>query len=220
MNQDQFKHLKTYKNPFDLDKLLDQLEFDETSSRSRDVSSRTSHNWLADWLPNISFEAFAGFFQLLAWAALAIAIVAVVWFIAKMIMAYEGRGVIKTELAEGQVDQQIIVAPGETAVNQYLARARELAARGEFAQAIMMLVQGAMSDIERRNQIKFRRGLTAYDYLRAVRKNPPRHQALQHILRIYEPIGFGRRVANAEHFQISLTEFEGEFLGANPASES
>ncbi|MCA9038768.1 MAG: DUF4129 domain-containing protein [Planctomycetaceae bacterium] len=225
LDSDQFKHLKSYKNPFDLDNLLDELETKSKSSSSRSSSSsrRASSGWF-DWLPSFNFgsmgAAFGMLFQLLFWGLLVGVALVLIYFIGKAIVAYERRGQATTEVLADQTDQQIIVAPGETAVNQYWARARELAARGEYAQAIMLLVQGAMSDIERRNQIKFRRGLTSYDYLRAVRGEPPRHQALQQILRVYEPIGFGRRPATADNFETSLNQFEAQFLAANSPSDS
>ena len=225
LDQDQFKHLKTFKNPFDLDGLLDDSELIEDSPSTSPASQRSrgsSSGWF-DWLSGWDFgslgSAIGLLVEVLFWGFLIAVGLVLIYFIGKTIARYERQSQELTEKLADQTDQQIVVAPGETAVNQYLARARELAARGEYAQAIMLLVQGAMSDIERRNQIKFRRGLTSYDYLRAVRSEPPRYQALRDILRIYEPIGFGRRLATADHFETSLHQFEAQFLAATPSSD-
>ncbi|QDU82849.1 hypothetical protein Pla110_46120 [Polystyrenella longa] len=225
LDQDQFKHLKDHNNPFDLDGLLNRLETSNKESSPKKTSTRASSSpgWF-DWLPSFDFSSLGSAFGMLIefgfWGILIVIGLVLIYFLGKAVMAYERRKQELTDELIEPTDQQIVAAPGETAVNQYLARARELAANREYAKAIMQLVQGAMSDIERRNQIKFRRGLTSYDYLRAVRGEPPRHQALQQLLRVYEPIGFGRRVATEDHFETSLNQFEAEFLAANPSPNS
>lgn len=94
--------------------------------------------------------------------------------------------------------------PGEYAADVYLNRAAELAAAGQTREAIGQLLLGAMSYIEREELIRFRRGLTSRDYLRAVRSRAELYAALKNIVGIYEPICFGRREALTEHYQSSL----------------
>ena len=68
-----------------------------------------------------------------------------------------------------------------------------------------------MSHIERAGWIRFRRGLTYRDYLRATRDHAQAHEALRDIVGTYEPLGFGRRPASGEHFTKSLERYEEGF---------
>jgi len=68
-----------------------------------------------------------------------------------------------------------------------------------------------MSATERSGLIRFRRGLTHRDYLRALRGRNRPHQALRTIVGVYEPICFGRRPAQIDHFQTSLDGYETGF---------
>ena len=55
--------------------------------------------------------------------------------------------------------------------------------------------------------IRYRRGLTFRDYLRAVRGYDRQHQYFGGMIRLYEPIGFGRRAANRESFDSVLASY-------------
>lgn len=70
---------------------------------------------------------------------------------------------------------------------------------------------GAMSHIERQQLIRYRRGLTYRDYLTAVRRQESLFQGLRSMVRLYEPIGFGRRDATEDMFQQSLAEYRTGF---------
>ncbi|HLJ12281.1 MAG TPA: DUF4129 domain-containing protein, partial [Planctomycetaceae bacterium] len=105
---------------------------------------------------------------------------------------------------EGESD----IPPGDLPADEYLRRAIELAGKGMFREAIGQLILGAMSRTERSGLVRFRRGLTHRDYLRALRQRPQQHQAFRSIVGIYEPICFGRRPADVDHYQASLEGYE------------
>ncbi|MDA1014020.1 MAG: hypothetical protein O3A00_06155, partial [Planctomycetota bacterium] len=85
-----------------------------------------------------------------------------------------------------------------------------------FREAIAQLLLGAMSNIERSGLLRFRRGLTHRDYMRAARANDTVYPALRSMVRLYEPLGFGRRTATRKHFDLSLSGYETGFHGTTP----
>lgn len=210
LESSQYRHLKKIKNPF--------LDGGETRSLPK-KKQRPRSNWFPNWDLSGLGTAFASLFHVLAWTLL-FAICAVgLYFIGRAIGNYERNKAEETAPEPSQVvSQQISVSPGETAVEEFWRKAREAAAAGQFSDAIQFLLQGAMSDIEHQHQIRFRRGLTLYDYLRALRKIPERYTAFKNLIDAYEPVGFGRHVATSDLFQQSLNYFEAEFLATNSPS--
>ena len=101
--------------------------------------------------------------------------------------------------------------PGELPADAYLQRAQELAAAGDFRQAIRQLLLGGMSWIERAGLIRFRQGLTNYDYLRVLLQQHRAREGFSAIVRQFEEIYFGRREATAERFQTSLQGYRSGF---------
>jgi len=116
-------------------------------------------------------------------------------------------GWLEDDYEEGEGE----LSPGELSADVYLNRADEFAASGNLREAIAQLQLGAMSSIEREGLIRFRRGLTCRDYLRAARPRETWHAALREIVRIYEPICFGRRAAEREHYDALLNQYLGAF---------
>lgn len=107
-------------------------------------------------------------------------------------------------------------APGELPADVYIGEAEKLAAQGLFREAIAQLLLGAMSNVERSGLIRYRRGLTHRDYLRAIRLNEPLYASMKGMVRLYEPLGFGRRDATRKHFDLTLTGYETGFHGTAP----
>lgn len=101
--------------------------------------------------------------------------------------------------------------PGELPADAYLRRARELAAAGDFRQAVRQLLLGGMSWIERAGLIRFRQGLTNYDYVRVLGERPRERQGFLAVVRQFEEIYFGRREATAERFQAGLDGYRAGF---------
>ena len=135
----------------------------------------------------------------------------VVWLIARVVKSHRhdpARGGIPTV---GDLPLELAVPPGELAASTYETRALALADQGEFAGAIRELLLGSMSWIERSALIRFRKGLTNRDYVRAVWRQQERRAAFLVTGSSFERVYFGRRKATAEMFQKCLTAFQGAF---------
>lgn len=102
-------------------------------------------------------------------------------------------------------------SPGETAADVYLQRALQLAERGLYHAALAHLLLGGMSWIERRDWIRYRRGLTARDYLRSIRNHPLHYRGLKQIIETYEPVEYGRRSATQAAFAAALRGYRAAF---------
>jgi hypothetical protein len=99
-------------------------------------------------------------------------------------------------------------SPGELPADAYLARARELARRQRYREALAQLLLGGMSSIERGGLIRHRRGLTLRDYLRALRGKEGAFDGFRTMIGLYEPVAFGRRVASDQTFHDALSAYE------------
>lgn len=106
--------------------------------------------------------------------------------------------------------------PGERPASVYLREALALAAAGDYAGAIRQLLLGSMSWTERRGLIRFRRGLTNREYLRAVRSRPAQLQCMQEVVLAFEEVFFGRRPATRERFERVLPEYRAAFESDDP----
>lgn len=161
-------------------------------------------------------QAVGGLAQILAWSVLAVIAGLIVFLIVKAIMDYERPeklvgGDAGPGEAEGPLEPEH--PPGEYPADVYLARARELAAAGRYREAITQLLLGAMSSLERAGLVRYRRGLTCRDYARAVRAHKPQYTSLRNMVRLYEPLAFGRRPAAHHHFERGLKEYQSGFAG-------
>jgi hypothetical protein len=149
--------------------------------------------------------------QALAYAVLAALGALIIWLVVKAVNRFRARGNTglgrRRNYEEGEAD----IPPGDLPGDEYLRRARELAEQGLFREAIAQLILGAMSFTERSGLIRFRRGLTHRDYLRALRGRNEQHQALRTIVAVYEPICFGRQPAQLGHFDTSLDGYQTGF---------
>ncbi len=144
---------------------------------------------------------------------LAILIVAgvLIWVLAKILPQHQNdpnRGGIPsiTELAG-----EISAPPGEQAVSTYESRAVMYGQKGEFSMAIRELLLGSMSWIERAGLIRFRKGLTNRDYVRAVWRQEDKRSAYLVTGSEFELVFFGRRAATEAMFERCLSAFQGAF---------
>lgn len=101
--------------------------------------------------------------------------------------------------------------PGELPSSEYERRALAYAERGDFRSALRELVLGTMSWIERAEMIRYRRGLTNRDYVRAVWREPQQRESMLLIVESFELVFFGRRLADSPRFDRALTEFRSSF---------
>lgn len=167
--------------------------------------------------PSATFGNFgaglAGLFKALGILAIAVMIVVIVILIVKAIQDRESRlegeltGTFANDVGELEVDHP----PSEYPSEEYLRRAAQLARAGDFRQAVAFVLLGAMSEVESRGFIRYRKGLTQRDYYRTVRRHQTIGNAYRNLLKIYEPLGFGRRSAELKHYQTAVKLFRGGF---------
>jgi hypothetical protein len=148
-------------------------------------------------------------FHILAWAILTMICGMILWLIVKAIRERErplafARGAEGTELLELEPAQ----APGDFPADVYVAQALRLAEEGRYKEAVVQLVLGAMSRVERAGWVRFRRGMTVRDYLRGIDNRPAAHQGFHSMIRVFEPVAFGRREPTRLHFDQSLKGYE------------
>lgn len=112
---------------------------------------------------------------------------------------------------QGEIALDQMTSPAESEASTYLQNANALAQTGDYHHAIIQLLYGSMSFIERSGWIRFRKGLTYRDYLRAARPHGLAGDSFRLMIRTYEPLGFGRRKATREHFESTLSHYEAAF---------
>ena len=163
-------------------------------------------------------EAISGLYTVFAVLMLILIVSLIVYVVIKSWAGSEqtldATTAVPTDRIEGDIEPE--TAPGELPADVYISAAQELANKGQYREAIAQLLLGAMSNIERSGMVRFRRGLTHRDYMRAVRPNETIYPALRSMVRLYEPLGFGRRPATSKHFDLSLSGYESGFHGTTP----
>jgi hypothetical protein len=169
--------------------------------------------------------AVGGIFQVIGWIIAAIAAGAMLYLIGMGIVALvsglrnRDKEISAGDTAVANDPMEPDKSPGELPADVYLQRARELASAGKFREAIAQLLLGGMSNLERAGIVKYRKGLTHRDYVRASRSQPQFYQAMRSMVRLYEPLGFGRRTPAPQHFEQSLSAYEAGFRAAPPATK-
>ncbi len=165
---------------------------------------------------NSSFFAFGGYFLLLVSYACVVCICCLILYL--LFVSITGidhrrktQDTTVTQQLQGEMTLEQSVSPAENGVSLYLERAQNFAQSGDYHNAIIQLLYGSMSFIERSGWIRFRKGLTYRDYLRAARPHGLPGESFRQIIRTYEPLGFGRREATREHFESSLHSYEAAF---------
>jgi len=171
--------------------------------------------------------AVSGFLQVIGWIITAIVAGFMLFLIGKGIVAlvawFRDRDKDIADATEGAIANNPLEpdkSPGELPADVYIQRARELAAAGKYREAIAQLLLGGMSNLERAGVVKYRKGLTHRDYVRAARRVPladgtasatREYQSMRAMVRLYEPLGFGRRPPTPKHFEQSLAAYEAGF---------
>ncbi len=187
-------------------------------------SAAQGESWDWDWDWNWGFgDWFAGIgptlvyiVTLVAYSALVIMVVLIVVLVIRALTEHWGPWGESRRLAHAAaVPLADDHSPGELAADLYRQRALGFAAAHDYRAALGQLVLGAMSAIERARWIRYRRGLTLYDYLRSVRSRPAQRAGWQTIAGAYEPVEYGRRQATPEAFQRALAGYEASFLSTS-----
>ncbi|MEZ6124781.1 MAG: DUF4129 domain-containing protein [Planctomycetaceae bacterium] len=153
------------------------------------------------------------FGNILLFIGLAVIIAAAIWIIGTVLKANDGgRRAGRDGLFDEDGDlTDLATPPGELAASTYEPRALQLAQDGQYRLAVRELLLGSMSWIERAGMIRFRKGLTNRDYLRAVWRQDLHRNAFGITAQQFERIYFGRRVATREMFNDCLHAFQGAF---------
>jgi uncharacterized protein DUF4129 len=151
----------------------------------------------------------AGALRVVVWAALALVIVMVI----VLVIRNRGRDAGPVEPPRSAIAREDGPAPtpGERPEGEFVQQALMHARAGRHREAIRQLLMGAMSVVERRGLIRYRKGLTNRDYLRAVAREPALRRALEPIVSAFDEVYFGRRGASAERFDECLREYRGAF---------
>ena len=126
----------------------------------------------------------------------------ILWLIVKAIRDFERSAPLETAVPHDRspLGLEPAQAPGDLPADIYVAHAKLLAEQGNYREAVVQLLLGAMSRVERAGWVRFRRGMTVRDYLRAIRQHRPAYQGFRDIVRVCEPLCFGRRVPTQAAF--------------------
>ncbi len=178
--------------------------------------------WVASWFRPTrtvpaggggwSFGGFSGG-TVIVWVLVGILLAIIVAFIIKSASVRIADEKERTRVAS-DLDTDAIqpsTPPGEIPSDEYMHRAMELARQGDNRRALRQLVLGGMSWIERAGLIRFRKGLTNRDYVRAVYRREQQRKRFAGIILNFERVYFGRREASDEQFQKCLTEYKNAF---------
>ena len=206
--------------------IFSQSEFRGLREKKSQPVESERPEWLKkfmDWLDKLfsgTGQALSGLgivVQILAYVVLAAICCLIIWLVVRAVNKYRGRQTIGGKRRGSFEEGEGEIPPGDIPADEYLRRAGELAEKGLFREAIGQLILGAMSRTERSGLIRFRRGLTNRDYLRALRGRAMQHHAFRAIVGVYEPICFGRRAAQIDHYRMSLDGYETGFQQPLPA---
>ena len=173
-------------------------------------------------LAGIFSESLGFVFHGVAWFFLIAVCVLIVFLIVKAMIDYDrplkldvsGEGGASSENEEPEL------VPGVLPADVYFNKAGELAAAGKYREAIVQLLLGAMSHVERTGLIKYRSSLTHRDYVRALREDTTISGAMRDMVRTFEPLGFGRREATRQHFDETLSNYEKGFRASSQVLEN
>lgn len=186
--------------------------------------------WLWNLFPSIPNVAGVGLNGLkevataLGWGIVALLVAAVIWLIIKAVNAYRWRLRNRFQPLPNFEQQTLELPPGDIPADEFRQRAEHLAQQQLFGEAIAQLLLGSMSQMERSELIRFRRGLTYRDYLRALRGHPRHRDAFRAMVQTYLPIGFGRRPATATQYHEAAAHYDQAFaqpiVTTPPASET
>lgn len=151
--------------------------------------------------------------KLLLFVGLTVLVLVAIWLVASLLKKSDpNRKLDRSGLfGDEKAISNLSAPPGELAVSTYESRAISMAASGDYRLAIRELLIGSMSWVERAGLIRFRKGLTNRDYIRAVLRQEEQRTAYGRTALEFERVYFGRRVATAEMFDRCLESFQGSF---------
>lgn len=202
----------------EFDQIFAQPEFRRLRHGVPQKAENAAPDWLdrfVEWLKSLfdreGSSGLGALWQVLAYTALAVLVSLVIWLIVRAVNSWRHVESEKQVGARRALEGEAALPPGDLSADEYQRRAEELAARGAYREAVGQLILGAMSRIERAGLIRFRHGLTHRDYLRALRGRVAPQQAFRTQVAVYEPICFGRRPADEEHYRAAFEAYRAGF---------
>ena len=149
----------------------------------------------------------------LAYLIVAIVVIAIIVAIVMSIMAtLRSREIDFDETNSTQLEEGVATTePGLIPADIYLARADELANRGRYRDAIAQLLLSGMSFAERSGLVRYRRGLTLRDYHRAMGFETDLSLGFAGIVRVFEPLEFGRQPQSLEAWLTARSAYASTF---------
>lgn len=154
----------------------------------------------------------------IGWGIVALLVSAVIWLIIRAVNAYRWRLRSRFQPLPSFEEQTLELPPGDIPADEFRQRAEHLAQQQLFGEAIAQLLLGSMSQMERSELIRFRRGLTYRDYLRALRGHPAHRDAFRALVQTYLPVGFGRRPATATQYHEAAAGYDQSFAQPIPTA--
>lgn len=169
--------------------------------------------WMfSDRQSNGATSSLFGISELLFYAAILVGVGLLVFLLVMLLKRIEPATIKRPfRLAPDEEALRPTVPPGEYPPSMYEVRALQFAHDGDYRLALRELVLGSLSWTERAGMIRHRLGLTNRDYIRAVWREVERRAAMIQIVDAFELVFFGRRSAEAQHFERCLAAFQQAF---------
>lgn len=215
----EFRRLQRIVNPVKnsekgwLERFIDWL-FDGGNKQKTTRAGNTDWSFL---------EVIGTFLYWLAWALAITATAYVGWILLKAILKHFEDGSKFGDQGQLPTEEEVLALdhpPGELPSDEYERRAVELSGSGNYKAAVRELVLGSMSWIERGGLIRYRRGLTNRDYVRAIWRKPVERESLEHIVGVFERAYFGRRPPDKVAFDVCRDHYQRAFLSENVLVET
>jgi hypothetical protein len=186
-----------------LQRFIDWLLFDSEQDQQRDTK------------PSLWLRMLGTFIYYLAWALAITALTFVGWVLLRAILRHLEDDVKFRNQGQLSAEQALELShpPGELPSDEYQRRALALANTGNYKSAVRELVLGSMSWIERAGLIRYRKGLTNRDYIRAIWRKQSERSSLEFIVRVFERAYFGRRSPDRSRFELCLEHYQRAFTG-------
>ncbi len=154
-------------------------------------------------------EAIGLILEVVVWC---VAIAVVVLLVALLVRALLRRGSRVRDEAEAMtLSRRSAPEREEELVGDPLTLARQYVESGQLAEALRILLLGAIAAIPLRRRQQ-RPGLTNRDYLRALERGSARRRVFLEIARAYEAVHYGARPATREQLDRCLAAFADEFV--------
>lgn len=158
-----------------------------------------------EWDPFSESSDFAiptcgGFGQLFWVLALVGLIVIIVYYLIRWLQNRSSRNEQKPKSLEDIAEETAAYSPYN--YQEIMKRIQEFLQKQNYRQAIIFLYQNALKYLFENNYLQYNQSTTNWEYLRKLKNHPHKQSVIQTIIRLYEPIYFGRHQASESDFEI------------------